>query len=328
MIVFKPLVFKVSALNCQYFIAGLLLLCDFFMGENSSDPCVDCVPSGCVLGFSTVAIVVFIPLSLLCGVMAIGGNLALLVALSKTSSFRSRVNCHFITSLAVADFFVGLTMTPLYICYVLALYPLWLIKIEAFLWIVTVTATTYSLSAVSVDRFISVVFPLRYPQVVTDKRCKVVIYLIWTSAVIFGFPRLVLDDVIKLEKLWISCSVATVAIPLLLMSVSYGKIFLVVHKANSSVGDHDTQPSNARLAGNKKAVLTIGIIVGFFVVTFIPTVVVYFMLLFENDPCKELQLNNVWPWVALVSFFHSSFNPWVYGLRYRELRNALKELVC
>ena len=298
------------------------------MRENSSDPCLDCVPEGCVSGFRTEAIVIFILLSLLCGVLAVGGNLALLVALSKTSSFRSRANYHFIASLAVADFFVGLTMTPLYICDALALDPLWLIKIEGFLWIVTVTATTYSLSAVSLDRLISVVFPLRYPQVVTEKRCKVVIYLIWTSAVIFGFPRLVLDDFVKLEKLWISCSIATVAIPLLLMSVSYGKIFLVVHKANSSIGDHDTQSSNATSAGNKKAVLTIGIIVGFFVVTFIPTVVVYFMLLFENDPCKELQLNDVWSWVALVSFFHSSLNPWVYGLRYRELRNALKELVC
>ncbi|XP_068734785.1 adenosine receptor A2b-like [Montipora capricornis] len=296
------------------------------MEPNTTDLCLNCVPDDCIFGLNTMATVIFIILCLVCGVLAIAGNLALLVALSRTTTFQSRANYVFVISLAVADFFVGLTMSPLYISYALAFDLPWLIKLEGFLWIVSVTATTYSLSAVSLDRLISVVFPLRYPQVMTDKRCKVIITLIWIGAVIFGIPRLILDDFTKLEKLWISCSVATVAIPLLVMSLSYGKIFSVVQKANRSIGDHSTQSSVAVLLGNRKAVQTIGIIVGLFILTFTPTVVVYFMLLFEEDPCKELELNDVWLWVALVSFSHSSFNPWVYGLRYRELRNAIRDL--
>ena len=179
---------------------------------------------------------------------------------------------------------------------------------EGFLWIVTVTATTYSLSAVSLDRFISVVYPLHYPQVVTEKRCYRVIFLIWLGSFVFGFPRLVLNDLEQLEKHWIACSVATIIIPSLIMSFSYGKIFAAVQKHRRTIAD--SQLSSETL-GNKKGAVTIGIIVGLFLVTFLSSAVVYFILVMENDPCKELQLNYIWLWVALVSFIHSSFNPWV-----------------
>ena len=295
------------------------------LNTSTSEDCLGCETVDCLIRFSTNSMVVFILLSLICGISAVGGNVALLAALNRTETFRGRPNYYFIVSLALADFFIGLTMTPLYICYALEYFRPWLIKLEGFLWIVTVTATTYSLSAVSLDRFISVVYPLHYPQVLTEKRCQVVITLIWIGSIIFGFPRLVLNDFVKLEKLWIACSVATVAVPLLILCVTYGKIFLVVRKANRSVSDHTAQFSIVTL-GNRKAAVTIGIIVSLFTITFIPTTVVYFMLLLEDDPCKELELNGVWLWVALVSFTHSSFNPWVYGLRYRELRKALKDL--
>ena len=292
---------------------------------NNSEDCWECELEHCYLGLKTVSTIVFIALSIVCGVSAIGGNVALLGALNRTATFRGGANYYFIVSLALADFFVVVTMTPLYICYALAYEPYWLIKLEGFLWIVTVTATTYSLSVVSLDRFISVVYPLIYPQVMTEKRCRVIIFLIWSVSVVFGFPRLVLDDFVKLEKLWIACSVATVAIPLVIMSLSYGKIFSVVQRANRSIAVHQNANFSNITLGNRKAVVTIGIIVSLFIVTFIPTAVVYFMLLFEDDICKEYQLNDIWLWVALVSFAHSSFNPWVYGLRFRELRKTLRD---
>lgn len=287
------------------------------------DSCQDCALQDCSCGFSNITTIVFIFLCSVCGVFATGGNLALLVAFFHSETIRRRVNIYFILSLTVADTLIGLTMTPLYICYAAIHDPLWLAKLEGFLWIMTVTATTHSLSAVSLDRLISVVYPLRYHQIVTKKRCRVVILLIWLGSVIFGLPRLVLDDFVKLEKLWIACSVATVGIPLFVMSFSYGRIFAIVRKQSGKWKN----PNAARESlGNKKAAVTIGIIVGLFVVTFIPSAVVYFMLLFEDNLCKEYQLNDVWLWVALVSFCHSAFNPWVYGFRYRELRKDFMAL--
>lgn len=291
--------------------------------DSSLDNCLECELQDCPVGLSQTSQVIFTSICLISGIFAIGGNFALLIAFYRTSALSTRVNAYFIASLAFADFMIGLTMTPLYICYAVAYDTLWLIKLEGYLWIVTVTATTYSLSAVSFDRFVAVVYPLRYHGVMTEKRCRAVIVFIWFGSVIFGSPRLVLDDFVKLEKLWITCSVATVAIPLTIMSCCYGKIFSVVRKQSRAVTDSHLSRTSV---GNKKAAMTIGIIVSLFIATFLPSVVVYFMLLFENDLCKELILNDVWLWVALVSFTHSAFNPWVYGLRYRELRHALKQI--
>ena len=291
--------------------------------DSSLDNCLDCELQDCPVGFSQTSQVIFTLICLISGTFAIGGNFAILVALYRTSVLSTRVNSYYIASLAFADFMIGLAMTPLYICYALAYDTLWLIKIEGYLWIVTVTATTYSLSAVSLDRFVAVVYPLHYHQVMTDRRCRAVLFLVWFASVIFGSPRLVLDDFVKLEKLWITCSVATVAIPVTIMSCCYGKIFSVVRKQRRAVTDPHL-PSTS--VGNRKAAVTIGIIVSLFIATFLPSAIVYFMLLFEDDLCKELILNDVWLWVALVSFTHSAFNPWVYGLRYRELRHALKQI--
>ena len=291
--------------------------------DSSLDNCLDCEWQDCPVGLSQTSQVIFTSLCLISGTFAIVGNFAVLVVFYRTSALSTRVNTYYIASLAFADFMIGLTMTPLYICYALVYDTLWLIKLEGYLWIVTVTATTYSLSAVSLDRFVAVVYPLRYHQVMTEKRCRAVIVFIWFGSVIFGSPRLVLDDFVKLEKLWISCSVTTVAIPLMIMSCCYGKIFSVVRKQSRAVTDSHLSSTSV---GNKKAAVTIGIIVTLFIVTFLPSAIVYFMLLFEDDLCKELILNDVWLWVALVSFTHSAFNPWVYGLRYGELRHALKQI--
>ena len=289
--------------------------------DSSVDNCLECDLQDCPVGLSQTSQVIFTSICPISGILAIGGNLALLVALYRASAFSTRVNTYFIASLAFADFMIGLTMTPLYICYAVAYDTLWLIKVEGYLWIVTVTATTYSLTAVSFDRFVAVEYPLRYHEIMTEKRCRAVIVFIWFGSVIFGSPRLVLDDFVKLEKLWITCSVTTVAIPLTIMSCCYAKIFSVVRKQSRAV-TADSHLSRTSV-GNRKAAVTIGIIVSLFIATFFPSVVVYFMLLFEDDLCKELILNDVWLWVALVSFTHSAFNPWVYGLRYR-VKTCLK----
>lgn len=299
---------------------SVLVLNGTYFAQDYED--TDCVEFD---GLSKISKCIFVSLSLICGIWAVGGNLALLAALYRSKTVYGHITNDFVVSLVVSDLLIGLLMTPMYICYSVDLDPPWLIKLEGFLWILTVTATTHSLSAVSVDRLISILYPLRYSLIANERRCRVVIALIWLDGLVFGFPRLILDDFQKLERLWVTCSIVTVAIPVLIMSSCYGKIFTIVKKQNGrKLANNFT---TGKLLRNRKAAITIGIIVCLFIITFIPSTVVYFMLLFEKDRCKELELNDVWLWVALVSFSHSAINPWVYGLRYRALRKALREQV-
>ena len=285
---------------------SVLVLNSTYSAQDYED--TDCVEFD---GLSKISKCIFISLSLICGIWAVGGNLALLAAFYRSKTVYGHITNEFVVSLVVSDLLIGLLMTPMYICYSVHLDPPWLIKIEGFLWILTVTATTHSLR--------------QHSLIVTERRCRLVIALIWLDGLVFGFPRLIMDDFQKLERLWIACSIFTVAIPVLIMSSCYGKIFTIVKKQNGrKLANTFTTGKHLR---NRKAAITIGIIVCLFIITFIPSTVVYFMLLFEKDRCKELELNDVWLWVALVSFSHSAINPWVYGLRYRALRKALREQV-
>ena len=299
---------------------SVLVLNATYFAQDYED--TDCIEFD---GLSKISKCIFVSLSLICGIWAVGGNLALLTAFYRSKTVYGHITNDFVVSLVVSDLLIGLLMTPMYICYSVDLDTPWLIKLEGFLWILTVTATTHSLSAVSVDRLIAILYPLRYSLIATERRCRVFIALIWLDGLVFGFPRLILDDFQKLERLWVTCSIVTVAIPVLIMSSCYGKIFTIVKKQNGrKLANNFTTGKHLR---NRKASITIGIIVCLFIITFIPSTVVYFMLLFEKDRCKELVLNDVWLWVALVSFSHSAINPWVYGLRYRALRKALREQV-
>ena len=84
--------------------------------SNTGD-CPKCDLDDYDVGLNTASTISFIVLSLICGISAVGGNAALLAALNRTATFRGRANYYYIVSLALADFFIGLTMTPLYICY-------------------------------------------------------------------------------------------------------------------------------------------------------------------------------------------------------------------
>lgn len=83
------------------------------LNASFNEECESCDLDNCDYGLSRISSSVFIFLSIVCGIFAIGGNSALLLALTRTDALRSRVNCSFIFSLALADLMVGLTMTPL-----------------------------------------------------------------------------------------------------------------------------------------------------------------------------------------------------------------------
>ena len=246
---------------------SVLVLNATYFAQDYED--TDCVEFD---GLSKTSTCIFISLSLICGIWAVGGNLALLTAFYRSKTVYGHITNDFVVSLVVSDLLIGLLMTPMYICYSVDLDPPWLIKLEGFLWILTVTATTHSLSAVSVDRLISILYPLRYSLIATERRCRVVIALIWLDGLVFAFPRLILDDFQKLERLWVTCSIVTVAIPVLIMSSCYGKIFTIVKKQNGrKLANNFT---TGKLLRNRKAAITIGIIVCLFIITFIPSTVV------------------------------------------------------
>lgn len=269
-----------------------------------------------------------------CCVCASGGNVGVIRAVTRTAALQTLSN-YFLVSLATADLFIGLAMNPIYIAFAtLELnVSLWIVEMENVLWIATVAASTLSLSAVSVDRYIAITSPLRYPEVMTERRCFVTILSIWVFSFAFASSRLAIHDFKKLEKLWITTSVVTVIIPIAIIAFCYFHIFKAVRVQSriirvTSVGrdSNSTQRQDMQIKKNRKAAFTMAIVIGLFLLLFLPSVVIFCMLYAVSDPCEVMLLNVAWLWGAGVSFAHSAINPWIYALRSSEFRKALRRV--
>lgn len=91
--------------------------------DGLDDHCQDCESKKCLYGLGKLQSIIFVFLCSICGLLAIGGNLTLLVIFRYCETVREKMNNTFVVSLAVADLMIGLTIIPLYICYGVAFEP-------------------------------------------------------------------------------------------------------------------------------------------------------------------------------------------------------------
>lgn len=272
-------------------------------------------------------------LNSLSGLASVGGNLLVLLAIYKLPRLHTTSN-YFIASLAMADFIVGLVINPI-----------WAVKSALNIWenqapitlaaeclsIHTIAATTFSLCAVSIDRYLAVVSVFRYSFLLTVQRCRLVISLIWLSAILAPLPRLFLNDPLDLPKLWIAGSVLIFMIPLNVIAFCYFHIFRAARsqarKIRVASVENDTErKAVAKRLKERKAAITIAIIVGLFILFWSPGMILSSVQMLFADDCLKIELIRWWFWSALLAFANSAVNPWVYAIRGGEFRGAFSKL--
>lgn len=168
--------------------------------------------------------------SLTISIMAITGN-GLVVWLITTRSKLHNTTNWFILSLAVSDLLVGLIITPLYIaCKELETCDVYLKSVfeELFLY-----ESIFNLCAVTVDRYIAIVYPLKYPNCLTTAGSVKTIAVSWGIPLVnFGlhFSWLYADPATRTTWFRIFTIMETiflVAIPCILLMVANVQIIRV-----------------------------------------------------------------------------------------------------
>ena len=228
------------------------------------------------------------------------------------------------SSLAVADLVVGLIIDPMWVARCLLTprpynHP-FKIAIDA-LWIQTSVTTTFSLCAVSLDRYVAIRSALLYHQIVTDKRCYITIAFVWIASLSFGFSRILITNPANLPKLWMCVTIITILIPMILIIFCYSRISVIARKQCKTIARQDVQRNNNLVsegARNRKAAKTVGLVVALFFISWLPTLTTSFIHLTTKDPCRNMRV--VWLWVELIAFSSSGINPWLYSLRNRDFR--------
>lgn len=181
------------------------------------------------VSFENISYTILASLNAIAGVLSVGSNLLVLTAIFNFSPLR-KVSSFFIASLAFADLLVGLLMNPIYTAIFIVndaaqddMHPLRVT--EHWLWLQTVVTSTFTLTAVSIERFIAVTKCFRYSEIVTEKRCCYCVASIWIFSIVYASQRFVVNRVEDLPSLWICTTVLTVFLPFFVILYCYVCIF-------------------------------------------------------------------------------------------------------
>ncbi|KAL9963393.1 hypothetical protein ACROYT_G026903 [Oculina patagonica] len=250
------------------------------------------------------ALICLAVLSCISGVLAIVGNGVVLIAIYRTRALHTISN-FFIASLAAADMVVGILLNPILaakaviFCY---LNPDLLIKgsvfdkIEDFAWVQAVVATTFGLTAISIDRYIAVNFGLRYDALATRKRCGFATASVWLSSILFASIRLFINKPQYLSILWLIMGIITCILPFVIITFCYMRIFMAakhqvrkIRRENSLTDSTRSQRKNTQVSHTKTA-YTVAIVIFLFIVLWVPSLVT--AVVEQSDEKLERQLKG------------------------------------
>ena len=259
------------------------------------------------------------------GLGAIIGNGVVLWLIITKRSLRTISNL-FLSSLAAADLLVGFVIQPVWISVRYTAYNVDRVqtygKAIDYLWIHTTVATTFNLCCVTLDRHVAIFHPLRYEDILSHRRCYVLIATVWFMSLVLPCSRFLVDDVIGLPALYISFTIITVLIPMIIIilcSIRILKAASVQSKRMSVSTVQNHQDAVKRRKKNFKAAKTISIVVGLFVVCWLPSLITSLVHHFSG----KFTFTKLWAPVEAAAFTSSAINPWVYCLRNEEFNEAL-----
>ena len=266
-----------------------------------------------------------IPLSL----AAFLGNLVIFFALRKATSINAPTKLLFL-NLALTDLCVGLISEPLFSFHLMSIaLKRWdLCRFtETSGYIPTVVLCGVSLAtvtAISVDRLLVLLKGMRYRQVVTLTRVRILLIIIWISSVFTGVSFVwnvrVFFGVISI--LVVSCVVISTS--------CYAKIFLTLHRQKKKTLDNYRQQPNQIAPLNavtryKKSVSTALWIHFALIVCYLPYVTTKVVTTFGVVTPSLLVVEA---FMATLIYLNSSLNPALYCWRIKEVRYRVKETLC
>ena len=301
-------------------------------GMNTTSTQNSTLEEDCSGALKNAEIAILSAMNSVLALISVVGNALILAAIYKVQSQRTPSNA-FVASMGAADFSVGLFMNPLWVAK--SVLNIWksdnqLSTAIEVLTMQTIVATTFSLCAVSVDRYIAVT-RMRYIEIMNWKRIRITILLIWTFSMLFACLRLLITDPLQLPKLWLAATVITVIAPLTLISICYYHIFKAarfqISKISASEESRISPDQAIMQLKHRKAALTIGIVVGVFTICWTPSLVISLIQFFTVNNCQKLMINGYWFWGALAEFSNSAFNPFIYCMRSRDFRKAVKKVI-
>ncbi|XP_031569468.1 octopamine receptor 1-like [Actinia tenebrosa] len=269
-----------------------------------------------------------------------------------------RVSNMFIVSLAVSDLLVALASLPLRIdqsvhnmnwCSSTATCVFW-VSTDG-IWS---AASICNLVIISIDRFLAITKPFAYQEKMTKTVCLGLITFVWVYAVTWGLLSLIYWSngeepawtgvfstgehyCQKNDRFYYTATfVFAIFIPLVIIIITYASIFKVALMQAKMLASQDpTRRGHRRSVRELKATKTIAIVIGVFVVCWLPAFVIITISLwcspndcfsgFAKYPAFSLAIRI--PFVFVLPILNSSVNPIIYAVYNKEFRDAFRKML-
>ena len=283
--------------------------------------------TGCLPGLiesheKIIILSVNVPLS----IIAVLGNVLIIVALQKPLSSLHPASKLLFGCLACTDLCVGLIVQPLLAIFLMSPH---LSKVcydtqigLSTLGVVFNGVSLTTLSAISVDRLLVLLLGLRYREVVTLSRVRVLVATFWLvniamALIMFFYVR-------------IATSLASVVLALCTVTSTfcYTKIYIALRHHQSAVQDQRQQNGGGNalnIARYRKTVSSALWLQLTLLACYLPHGILLSVLAIFGSVTPAIALN----WAATISllYFNSSLNPFLYCWKMREVRQAAKNTV-
>ena len=290
---------------------------DHFLG-NTSNQTSDLSKQDCSLPLAHG--VALITVNSIVGVFGTIGNLMVCMAVVKNARLRRSSN-YLLFSLAIADLIVTMVCEPLVVgilgkmvffndCAANLDLPY---KILSRL---SCSASVVHMAAISVDRFIAVVYPLRYKSIIDSYGLKILLITSWALPITVPILSAVIPA--SFPKAFLGLGMFAISYLIVFLSYSLIVISLVKHRKEriqlraSSSSDANESRVEIRVAS------TLAIVIAIFTVSWFPLVATLFAAgrpLIKNQGIAHM-------WIRTLALSNSAMNFVIYGSRMHNFREV------
>ncbi|XP_071435233.1 alpha-1A adrenergic receptor [Pithys albifrons albifrons] len=299
-------------------------------------------------------------------VFGVLGNILVILSVACHRHLQS-VTHYYIINLAVADLLLTSTVLPF--SATMEILGYWAFgRIFCNIWaavdVLCCTASIMSLCIISIDRYIGVSYPLRYPSIVTERRGLLALLCVWALSLVisigplFGWKEPAPEDeticqITEEPGYVLFSALGSFYLPLTIILVMYCRVYVVakrenkgltcglktershseevtlrIHRGNApganAKGKHHFSVRLLKFSREKKAAKTLAIVVGCFVLCWLPFFVVMPLGSFFPAIKPPDTLFKITFWLG---YLNSCINPIIYPCSSQEFKRAFQNVL-
>lgn len=264
---------------------------------------------------SSVHAVALMSTNSLTSVLGTFGNVLVCIAVITIPRLR-KISNFLLFSLAVADLIVTVACAPLLVAMIgkLAFAHECPTNLELAYYNtgnLSFTSSILHLAAISVDRFLAVVFPLRHNNIMKTYGLKIMLVAVWGIAILFTSIRVVDETSILAFVLFV--------LSYLIITVSYASIFIfLVKERRKRKYLTESRPDAITSNVERRVAFTLAIVILVFSACWFPLIITFFAsgkhLVKVHGPA--------FMWIRTLAVSNSAMNFLIYSWRIRDFREA------